>query len=723
MSRDDDRDEAEREADEGSLASAEVRRQAALALSERPPADAVAQVLGALSDPDWRVRKEAAASAARLAARGGDAEPTITRALADALLQPDDVGLRNAAIEAFAQIGERGAPALVDALERAPATARKFVCAALGGAGAGGVPALAELSRDPDPNTATVALESLARTGGAAAEEALRAQLDARDWVVRLAALEGLAALGARVPVARLAPMIADPLVRRFALRLLGRSGDPAAVPVLLATLPGATGVAEIAEIALALAALGEEVRGPGAHGAEGQDGRAAERHAAEVALASGAPAIGAAERAALRALVSDDDVIVGRAAASLVLWARDVDALGVVAALAARAELGKPALAALAAFGADAVRPLLSIAPGLDPPARAWALEAAAELATLGGGSGRVDPELGREVHAALRAALESRDEVVAHAAARGLSFWAEPGDAAALVQLGATRSGAVARAAGTALEALAHSAPQSVEIALDSAPPDRADAWSGAVSALPEGVALEKLRAAIASGEPAARRSAVLALDRVDGAEAAEVASMALADEDVDVQVAAVTVLARLRDPAAQRAAASTLRVALRDERAAVRAAAVRALGTIGDPAARSDVLELLRDAGPGVALAAMVALRALGGAERASETDVEELLVDVLGHPDEEVVKEGLRTVAESTLARKEARLAIGLAHAAWDVRRLAASLIGAIGSAEARARLEERARVETDDLVRSAIADALAGAARPAGGSER
>ncbi|MDQ3034989.1 MAG: HEAT repeat domain-containing protein, partial [Myxococcota bacterium] len=111
-----------------------------------------------------------------------------------------------------------------------------------------------------------------------------------------------------------------------------------------------------------------------------------------------------------------------------------------------------------------------------------------------------------------------------------------------------------------------------------------------------------------------------------------------------------------------------------------------------------------------------AALVALRTLGAGRPvapppAREDELEELLVDALGHPDEEVVKEGLRVVADHPMARKESKLAIGLSHPAWDVRRLAATLLGALGSEEARAKLRERAAIESDDLVRIAIVDAL------------
>jgi HEAT repeat protein len=679
----------------------EVEARRFAVLSERPGPEAASRIAVGLADSDWRVRKEAASSAGRLAS-----DPAVIAVLVEAVLQPEDVSSRNAAIEAFAHVGARGARPLIDALARSTVTARKFVCAALGGTGPEGIPVLADLARDPDPNTATVALESLARIGGSAAEDALRGSLRAEDWVVRLAALEGLAQLGSRVPVSTLAPLIEDPLLRRFAIRLLGRSEDLDAVAPLARCLRGPTSGGELAEIAIALSTLADDV--PGASSVIGEAARA---------LASD-------QRVELRTLLPGDDLFAARAAAHLLALARDTDALGAISALAARAEIGAGAVSALRAFGADAVRPLLAVADSLEPSGRAWALEVAAELAAIArtahgeAASEGTPAALGSEVRARLRAALEAQEEVVVRAATRALSYWAEPGDAEVLVRVGSEHRGAVARAAGTALEALSQTAPRSVESASEIAPVDGAEAWSTAIAALGVEAALEKLRAAISSGEPAARRAALLVLDRIDGEEAAELASVALADEDVEARVAAVTVLSRMRDHAARDVAGRTLRVALREESPAVRAAAARALGALGDVSATDALRDLLRDSGPGVALAALSAMRALGSTDRASEPDLEELLVDVLGHPDAEVVKEGLRVVAGGRLERKEVRLALGLAHPAWDVRRLAASLLGELGSAESRQCLAERKAIETDDLVLGAIDDALAG--RSSGG---
>ena len=59
-----------------------------------------------------------------------------------------------------------------------------------------------------------------------------------------------------------------------------------------------------------------------------------------------------------------------------------------------------------------------------------------------------------------------------------------------------------------------------------------------------------------------------------------------------------------------------------------------------------------------------------------------------------------------------ARAASRLAIALAHAQWDVRRLAALLLGELATPASRATLAAHLATETDDLVRAAIDAGLA-----------
>jgi HEAT repeat protein len=72
--------------------------------------------------------------------------------------------------------------------------------------------------------------------------------------------------------------------------------------------------------------------------------------------------------------------------------------------------------------------------------------------------------------------------------------------------------------------------------------------------------------------------------------------------------------------------------------------------------------------------------------------------------------EVVKAALRALGECSDARVLLHFGVALDHEAWDVRRLAADLLGRCGGA-AVAPLRARLAVEEDPLVREAIGRAL------------
>ena len=85
--------------------------------------------------------------------------------------------------------------------------------------------------------------------------------------------------------------------------------------------------------------------------------------------------------------------------------------------------------------------------------------------------------------------------------------------------------------------------------------------------------------------------------------------------------------------------------------------------------------------------------------------------DLLVEALGHLDSEVVKQALSAIRETAGPRTAARLALGLSHEAWDVRQAAAHLLGTLGDADACEALTSRLEAEEDEMVRSALQEAL------------
>lgn len=676
-------------------------RRAALFQLEGDPMAIRRHIEGFLRDDDWRVRKDAAALAARHVGAA-----SLAKLLASAVLQGEDVGLRNAAIEALVRTASapedvrRDVHLALSAVETgAPHTALKFLCAAWVGGGALALPRLAHHARDPDPTTASAAVEALARIGGAAAERELEAvAFRPGDDVVRLAAIEGLVALGARLPVARLSTLFERPLFARPVVALLGQSADPAAIEPLVERLQEARFCADAA-VAIARLLEVRELYEPSARAVAG---------------------LGPEVRARLSALTSErrDEPVTARAALTILLLSGDTTAVSDLARFGARNDLGRPLMDAVLRLGARGAQALLNELAVLDAPSAAWAIEVAVELAESSD-----DAALRHELRSALREALRSGSEPVQVAALHGLRQFGEAEDAARLVSLGAHGSTSVASAASDAIGALANAAPEAALTALQQEDEDAPMAWSKAAAALPRELAIEKLNEAAVAADPAVRRASIDALVHVGGDEAAELAAFALADEDETVRHTAVRTLAALAAPGdgqtASPRALAALPAALRSGEAKMRAVAVRAAAERNldlDPVA----LELAFDPSPEVEAALFRALAQPG--QRAVSPAMRSRLIEPLSlattHEDDEVVKSAMAALVACRAPEVGTALVAGLSHRAWDVRLEAARLIGALLDADPGARSDQlrralavRRTVEEDDLVREAIDGAL------------
>ncbi len=238
---------------------AEERRQATARLAELALDASLPLLVQALGDEDWRVRKEAT-----LATRPLAAAPALIAAMIAALSANDDIGMRNAAVDVLAGAGAAATSALAAALPRLDADGRKLAVEALGrGRDPGALVALAQvLARDADENVRQAAMEAVAQLGAIARERAHELLLDAlddRDPLVRFAALSGLCALELPVPWRSLRPLLDDPILRTLALAAAALSDSAEAVAALVQALADARGEA----FGEALGALGRLAIGP----------------------------------------------------------------------------------------------------------------------------------------------------------------------------------------------------------------------------------------------------------------------------------------------------------------------------------------------------------------------------------------------------------------------------------------------------------------------------
>jgi HEAT repeat protein len=213
--------------------------------------------------------------------------------------------------------------------------------------------------------------------------------------------------------------------------------------------------------------------------------------------------------------------------------------------------------------------------------------------------------------------------------------------------------------------------------------------------------------LERALAHDQQHVRCAAIDALAQAGGEAAADAVVFALADEEHDVQLAAVRALGQLgrADPLADLVANTRDAVLL--------AAAFRALSDADPARAVAAACPLVTHADAAIACAALESIGQMGSARVSTSVTAacEDALFQALDHEDIEVVKLALSLVGSQPGPRALARLGLCLDHPSWDVRRMAAELLGHSQALGSQALLRARYERETDPLVRDAIAMAV------------
>jgi HEAT repeat protein len=661
-------------------------------------------LLRALGDEDWRVRKEGAAVAPALERR-----EEVVASLVAALEETVNIGLRNAAVEALIAVGPDAVGAVVEAMARLDADARKLAVEVLGGvADARGTAALARALADDDANVRVAAAEALGNSALAGessrdlATEALAAGLATSDAFMKIAALDSLARLEASLPWSVFEPYARDPLLRRYAIAAAAVSREPEAVRALAR----ATGDSSPTIAREAVVALGDLVA------ATPEDTALLE--VARDTLRATPSGQANARRAALDA---EDARARGGALLALGLLRDAADVPSLVEALADD-DVAERADLALRLFGASAVGPLLVSATFAKPHVRAAAFALAASLE-------------GAEVatvRRALRDGLKDPSLEVLAGAVEGLG---QLGDADDLPVLAGLVSHSDPRIAAAAALSVSEIAVRNVEAARallreGATAPASTRGSPGGPRARGDFVALGcVLLGAIASTQPLGdedirlleralahddahvRRAAIEALAQAGGDAATDAVLFALADEERDVQLAAVRALGRLRR------AEPLVRVVADTRDPVLTATALRALGDAAPDRALAAAVPLVSHADAAIACAAVEAVGHLLGARASSSLvgGAEDALFAALDHADPEVVRLALSVVGARPGARAQARLGLCLDHTSWEVRRLAAELLGNDKTGSAQALLRARYEREKDPIVRDAIASAV------------
>ncbi|MEM7135516.1 MAG: HEAT repeat domain-containing protein [Myxococcota bacterium] len=658
-------------------ADPDVRRQAVHTLSLRPVGTPLVQILDALSDSDWRVRREAISLAAACGQKNQLIDALLVR-----LVETTNIGLRNAAIEVLGLIGQGEIAKFDAACASASDAARKFLIEAMGKTrDPQMIDSLALLLAGSDTNTAAAAVEALVCIGGARAEELLEQRLCTQDLFLRIAIVEGLTRLGTQVPWASLGPAVEDAIVRRISAELLGRTGDPQALEFLLELAldpsPQTSGAA--------IRAIGQLVN---------------EARAQQAAMIDRLSASNESFRRALYDGLHHGDTNTRRASAYLAVLCRDESSLEAVLQAVADDVACPDTITALRDWGGGLVEPLLMLRRA---ESRVWALGLglASEL------SYTHEKEVAEQTRDRVRSLIErdliEGEDAVRAAAAESLRWWSDPRDCQALVECLNARSHAIRAAASSSLEVLAKRVPEAVERALSNADLDGRGGAEIAhiLSRLGSDAAIDVLKRGLRSREPRTRRAAVQALAMANATDVAQLIGYAVADEDIDVQIAAVRTLGQMSSGEAT----APLRTALDSPFPPIRAEAALALGRRDAGAAIPRIRALLEDEEPVVVAAALDALAWLGDSDVAAAVDA------ALGQEDDEVYQAGLRAARTLPVREAETLLAKGLSHPGWHVRMLAIRLLLELGTDKCREFLVQALEDETDAMVRRAIESGL------------
>jgi HEAT repeat protein len=362
---------------------------------------------------------------------------------------------------------------------------------------------------------------------------------------------------------------------------------------------------------------------------------------------------------------------------------------------------LARSAETAVSLLGAAALPALLAVGER-EPPSRHAAL-----LLVVPTLASRLDDR----AITVVRATLGHESDDVAAAAAQVLGALGDGEDIERLAILASSDRGRVPLSAALAIEQLAerHREDALAAFARLSNDPTKTVAGCVLLTALrgsPPSSA-EYLRRALGAGEPRARRAAIEAFAAIgvrdvppSAPDARETVATALADEDRDVQLAAIRALGALRHAEPL----SVLIDSLSDPE--IVAAAASALSEADGERALEVCTRLVTREDPAIASAAVAALGRLG--ERA-----EVGLSRALDHASDEVVKLALSELGRIPSASALARVGGALDHASWEVRRVAAEVLGSEGSDDALGLLRARLERESDATVREAIMLALAG----------
>ncbi|MFZ5862599.1 MAG: HEAT repeat domain-containing protein [Nitrospirota bacterium] len=642
------------------LASGEMEeRVAAVADLARCGYEAVADLLTALRDSEWRVRKSAVEALVGLGWRA-DMAPHLIAGVAD----PDNASLRNAAAEVLVRFGLAAVPALLAAVPSAEPDVQKFVVDILGDIGdRRATTVLVRLVGQTDENVAMAAVEALGKLRDPRAVEPLADLLRQGRPLLQFSAVKALQEIGDGRAVEPLVGCLGKPTLERAALEALGRIGDGRVVnPLAQAIRLGSSKVRHVAVRAVI------ELYGRMPPDVKTKIiCRMREIYDEPVSRY-------------LRDSLAGGDAAVKRNAITVLGWMGDVQAIAALAAVydeSCREEL----VAACVRMQREGVPKLLAVIPRAPAGLREDVARALGEIGDRKAVHGLVELTGDPEGH-------------VRQAAAAALGQLADPLGVRPLLQLLADPYPNVQEAAYRALTRL--KSPGLVSRLLGLLDGSTVEIHCYAARLLGAFQAPEahgRLMLDLKDPDPMIRRTGLAALESLGG-DVRTVAHVALNDEDPTVRLEMIRILARRRDAVID----DLIRPLLHDPDIWIRAEVIRLLGERGAEGIEETLLLLVNDPVGLIQIAVCVALgtRKVRGALPAmirlfssNDPDVKQAAIAAAGEI-------GGEQIAEPVIPM--------LDHAHWGVRAASAVALGRARVTRALPRLRELAAQDPDHVVR-------------------
>lgn len=649
----------------------EIRLQGLRALAAGDPIAGLDLIFKAFGDASWRVRKESIDLYLSL-----PLSRDLIGEIIELLHAEENAGLRNAAVEILTRMGRDSVPMLLEQSACPDHDVRKFIIDILGDiADLNAVPVLIRGLSDEDSNVRAAAAENLGKLKAAEAVPALLAAMQHPDLLLQFTILDALSRIAAPVPLAALLPYKDEKLLRKALIDCLGKSGDATAVSELVAALTDSMrNVREAAILALpaVFARYPDAVR-------------------IQLSCSASDPAVAAV----LKYLDDEGSEPIRRGAIKILGWFGAVEAVTPLLRFFSYESLQQDALSALIDIGTLNPQALLAAWPTVQGSQRACL---AYVLGESGCSAGVV----------LLREGIHADEAQLVRMSAYALG---KIGDAAVLPELIESLqnpSVEVQEATAEALISLGRRFPEPTFAAMLPLLSHReASQRMFAVMVLREldsPAVLNVLSLAIKDPAVEVRRAAIKVFERYAVSEHLSSLLLAMTDEDAEVRRTVVEILARGEGDDAL----DGLRLALQDEDVWVRCCAVRGLGRIAGADSRALIEKALTDP---VGLVSIAALETL--AEVAGGTAVPEMLT-ALNHADEEVVTSAMNLLthygAGDWIHASADKL---INHPFWTVRaQIARSAVELLG-AGARPLLENRLKLETEEVVRQQLTDLLAG----------